>query len=512
MKLKVLVEEVKTDKKEPEVVIDSTIHGAEPAPYVDAVVNSEKNKKAVADTVASITPKEPVTGRVEKDDKLPESSDLKAMKLESFKKFLGEKYKDRFTENVNDKSIIVNIQNSKEVKELVKESFKENLSYDLSKVIVEDASGKTGYVFTVKESLANPADGKRVIHTGLTHQLDKEVLDSVLGQMSDGIWEDSPSMEKYWGYVDFDMIDGELCIVVDVGSWKSGFRDMDDDDVKKYFATKIKQVVKEEINDGANIEWVRNSKQHLDYMHDSVTVGDCYRVYDALLERQGRSESPDVIVLKMPQELKAGDKTEDGKIVKSVEAEKVTEGRPYWQMITYEDGSVDKFGESTKIRILKEAVKEEVVIEAKTEDEVKTEESKVETKVEEPSANTSATPTLPGPQTDQDVGISSMLNEDIIGEWRTIDIYNSHIASINALLERHEMDEKVGNAIKDILIDINNEENVHIGQLQKALSLISLNVNSIAAGEKEAKEKIAETKPEEVKSEVKVEEPTKENK
>ena len=447
MKLKVLAEEADTKKKEePKVVIDSTIHGAEPAPYVDAVANSEKNKQAVAATVASIAPKEVVTGTAEKDTKVPVSDDLKAMKLES-------------------------------------------LTTDANK-------------------------DKRIIHTGLTHQLDKEVLDSVLGQMSDGIWENSPSMEKYWGCVDFDMIDGEVCIVITTNnSFGCGFRDMDDDDVKKYFATKIKQVVKEEINDGANIEWVRNSKQHLDYMHSAVTVGDCYRVYDALLERQNRSESPDNIIVKEVQELKAGDKTEDGKVVKSVEAKKTIKGPDsYWIVVTYEDGTTEELGKSSRVRLLKEAVTE-----AKEEDEVKVEEPKVEepkveVKVEEPNIDMTVTPALPGPQTEQAVGVASMLNEDIIGEWRTIDIYHSHIASINALLERREMDEKTGNAIKDILTDITNEENIHIGQLQKALSLISPNVNSITTGEKEAKEKIAEIKPAEVKPEAKVEESTKENK
>ena len=153
MKLKVLTEEIAKDKKESEVVIDSTIHGAEPAPYVDAIANSEKNKQAVAAKVAEITPKEPVTGRVEKDNKVPESADLKAMKLENFKTFMGDKYKGRITEDTVNRTITINTPDIKEIKELIKEAFKEKLSYDVSKIITEDINTKPAFVFVIKEAL-----------------------------------------------------------------------------------------------------------------------------------------------------------------------------------------------------------------------------------------------------------------------------------------------------------------------------------------------------------------------
>lgn len=515
MKLKVLTEEIAKDKKESEVVIDSTIHGAEPAPYVDAIANSEKNKQTVAAKVAEITPKEPVTGRVEKDNKVPESADLKAMKLENFKTFMGDKYKGRITEDTVNRTITINTPDIKEIKELIKEAFKEKLSYDVSKIITEDINTKPAFVFVIKEAL-NENDNQHVIHTGLKHPLDLEVLDSVLGQMSDGIWEDSPSMEKYWGHVDFEMIDGEVCIVVD-DSWNSGFRGKTDDEIRKYFAVKIKQVVKEEINDGANIEWTRNSKEHLDYMHDSVTVGDCYRVYDALLGRQNRSDSPDTIILKPTSELKAGDKIENGKVVKSVVQDSSDH---YWYIVTYEDNTTDKSSNYTKFRVLKEAVTE-AKAEDKAEDKKEPEAPKAEDKKDivvpeaektaaEVSTESTPAPTLPGPQEGPDVGVASMLNTDVIGEWKTIDEYHSHIATIDNAIKNKEIDIKIGKAIKDILTDITNEENIHIGQLQKALSLISPNVNSINTGEKEATEKIDNTI--ETQPEKKVEETNKESK
>lgn len=36
------------------------------------------------------------------------------------------------------------------------------------------------------------------IKVGLDDEKTKEVLDSVIGQMSDGIWENSSSMERFW--------------------------------------------------------------------------------------------------------------------------------------------------------------------------------------------------------------------------------------------------------------------------------------------------------------------------
>ena len=38
----------------------------------------------------------------------------------------------------------------------------------------------------------------RIIHTGLCGKLADEILRSIEGQLSDGYWENSPMMEKYW--------------------------------------------------------------------------------------------------------------------------------------------------------------------------------------------------------------------------------------------------------------------------------------------------------------------------
>lgn len=91
-------------------------------------------------------------------------------------------------------------------------------------------------------------------------------------------------------------------------------------------------------------------------------------------------------------------------------------------------------------------------------------------------------------------GIASLLNADIIDEFEAIDSYNSHIITVKDLMSR-EKDEKVIESYKkiiEILTDIVSEENIHVGQLQGALSLVSSHALFIKDGEKEAEETIEE--------------------
>lgn len=144
----------------------------------------------------------------------------------------------------------------------------------------------------------------RIISTGLTSDKDQEVLDSVIGQLSDGIWENSPAMEKYWRTLDIVKENGTLCFKV-VGQGyvdkrfdpngrnrsryiDSPWRGKSDEEVLKWFAQKVKQVVKTEITYGSSAKWDRNDTTELDYMSSGITVKDAYKVYDALLKRKPR--------------------------------------------------------------------------------------------------------------------------------------------------------------------------------------------------------------------------------
>ena len=137
----------------------------------------------------------------------------------------------------------------------------------------------------------------RTIFTGLKGKVNKEILQSVEGQLSDGIWENSPMMEGYWLFETIDVIDDEVVILISnrwsdihCGKMKNNrFATMSDKEIKGWFANKIKQVIKKEIewSPKENFKWNRHCKGVSEYMgyHKDISVQDCYKAYDILLER-----------------------------------------------------------------------------------------------------------------------------------------------------------------------------------------------------------------------------------
>ena len=101
--------------------------------------------------------------------------------------------------------------------------------------------------------------------------------------------------------------------------------------------------------------------------------------------------------------------------------------------------------------------------------------------VEIPSANAEIgvveEETPSGPATGAETGIANQLIEMINGEWNTIADYNNLIA----MLTQYGFEEFI-----PVIEDINNEENLHVGQLQALLQKISPNAESIQQGELEA--------------------------
>lgn len=141
------------------------------------------------------------------------------------------------------------------------------------------------------------------IETGLTDNLSLNVLLSTLGQLSDGIWENSNVANHYWRFADAEMIDGKVCLMVNknmfghhCGDWRpieNYFRirlNMDPVAIKKYFANKVKAVVRENAKDypEAGIKCNAKCDVELDYMgcYDNsdtpIKASDAYRVYKAL--------------------------------------------------------------------------------------------------------------------------------------------------------------------------------------------------------------------------------------
>ena len=101
--------------------------------------------------------------------------------------------------------------------------------------------------------------------------------------------------------------------------------------------------------------------------------------------------------------------------------------------------------------------------------------------VEIPSANAEIgvveEETPSGPATGAETGIANQIIEMINGEWNTIADYNNLIT----MLTQYGFEEFI-----PVIEDINNEENLHVGQLQALLQKISPNAVSIQQGEFEA--------------------------
>lgn len=132
----------------------------------------------------------------------------------------------------------------------------------------------------------------RIIKTGLKTQKECDILYGVFGQLSDGMWENSRAAEGYWPYINASLKNGEVVLTVS-NSYRYDGRptnkllDMTDDDIKKWLAKKIKQVIKEE-----GLDWKRDNTEETDFLDTSwrkskkpSTVADCYYVYEVLKGR-----------------------------------------------------------------------------------------------------------------------------------------------------------------------------------------------------------------------------------
>ena len=142
-----------------------------------------------------------------------------------------------------------------------------------------------------------------IIPTGLKGEKARWILDSIIGQMSDGMWENSPVMEHYWRFIDVDFFGDELAFVVDGtrGEWEAGGRPGHshftenyfitklggkEDAIKQFMAKKLKAVAQEEIKDEHDpIGWDRNNEMESGYL--AGTISDVYFVYETLLGRSG---------------------------------------------------------------------------------------------------------------------------------------------------------------------------------------------------------------------------------
>lgn len=125
----------------------------------------------------------------------------------------------------------------------------------------------------------------RTIPTGLTGPVNHAILDSIMGQLSDGKWENTPMMAKYWRNAEIAEQDGQLVIAIK-DNWDSGFRGKDEAWIKSWFAGKIKEIVYDEFQ---GQRWDRKNTSESDYLSrpgQKVTVSDAYKAYELLKGRK----------------------------------------------------------------------------------------------------------------------------------------------------------------------------------------------------------------------------------
>lgn len=133
---------------------------------------------------------------------------------------------------------------------------------------------------------------KAIITTGLFGDKHLEVLLSVCGQMSDGIWENDESVEPYWANVDFkkNEIDDEIVMIVYFDEPTNTIGHLSILEIIKYFANKIIEVLQNEEED---YQYYEIKKEYLSYMGGHVitkiTAADAYKTFNELMKR-GKGE------------------------------------------------------------------------------------------------------------------------------------------------------------------------------------------------------------------------------
>lgn len=112
----------------------------------------------------------------------------------------------------------------------------------------------------------------------------ESILDSIQGQMSDGIWENTPSMEAYWQ----NFKPKGDAIFVPTSSWsrdsrlRNPYAEMDDWEIRKYFANKAKYIAQLWMHDNRINPykgWRPDNMEECDYMHDGITIADMFKFF-----------------------------------------------------------------------------------------------------------------------------------------------------------------------------------------------------------------------------------------
>ena len=144
----------------------------------------------------------------------------------------------------------------------------------------------------------------REINTQFFSKKADEILHSVLGQLSDGLWENSRGYEKYWqNFNVFRRSNGQVYFKVSTDRttvvpgrpyhyYDNPFKEMSDAEFLNWIAAKLKAVIVAELKDNSipsREGWKRNNttfeSTYLSY-NEKITVADIYVIYDWLKGRK----------------------------------------------------------------------------------------------------------------------------------------------------------------------------------------------------------------------------------
>ena len=178
-----------------------------------------------------------------------------------------------------------------------------------------------------------------------------DYLDPVMGQLSDGMWENSPRMEPYWicNSLTEEGIEMEP-VTTSFGSrrrYTNPLYDMSDMEVRSWFADKLKTVVKKWL-DGD--EWSRINHDEVNYLRYGQTVAGAYKVYDSLKGREDKTgKQIKTKTEKIARNLKVGDIINRHKVVGVIQP--VTR-RDNFVTVIYDNDEVERIEYSKTVEVI----------------------------------------------------------------------------------------------------------------------------------------------------------------
>lgn len=192
-----------------------------------------------------------------------------------------------------------------------------------------------------------------------------EYLDPVMGQLSDGKWENSRQMEAYWMCNSLTNNGIEMQSSANsfsgTRSYSNPLYDLDDSEVRDWFANKLKTVVKEWLKDNRKPidDWNRVNNDEVDYLRAGQTVAGAYKAYDSLKGRQSKEgKQIKVKVKKTATQLEVGDMIGTRKIVRVILP---LTRRDELVTIVYDNDEVQRISAYDQIEIIKLKTIEQII-------------------------------------------------------------------------------------------------------------------------------------------------------